>query len=256
MSPFTIHSFNTIVISPSLLLNYRCFHQKPWNHNARYLLVLNYLQRAREEKFPHHLCVIISRLISVALSNELYCKAEVSYQYQLFQLLLCASEISLQSGDHLTCLNHAKKAAVIALPDDYIFFAHLMLCRAHAMKGDLLSLQKEYARCLDLKTDCYIGWVCLKLVESRYQLQISSNVIDLNFEQCVKNGGNSWKMWMAVYNLVRGILSLQNGDLLSAEELVAQACLLVDSESFLYLCHGMYFLSNVLSSNTFRVPSI
>ncbi|KAK4276374.1 hypothetical protein QN277_019330 [Acacia crassicarpa] len=213
----------------------KCFRQKPWNQNARYLLVLNYLQRAREENFPHHLCVIINRLIFVALSNELYCKEE---EYQQFQLLLCASEISLQCGDQITCITHAKKAAEIALPDDYIFFARLLLCRVYAMKGDLLNLQKEYAKCLELRTDCHIGWVCLKQLESRYQLQISSNAIDLNFEHSVKEGGNLWKMWMAVYNLVKGLLSLQNGDLLSAEELVSQACLTVNSESCLYLCHG------------------
>ncbi|XP_028765736.1 tetratricopeptide repeat protein SKI3 isoform X2 [Neltuma alba] len=222
----------------SIRYRQKCFHQKPWNHNARYLLVLNYLQRAREENFPHHLCVIINRLIFVALSNELYCKAEMSCQYQQFQLLLCASEISLRCGDQVTCITHAKKAAEIVLADDYLFFAHLMLCRAYAMKGDLLNLQKEYTRCLELRTDCLIGWICLKLVESRYELKINSNAIDLNFEESVKKGGNLWKMWMAVYNLVRGLISLQNGDLLSAEELVAQACLLVDSESCLYLCHG------------------
>ncbi|KAF7829441.1 tetratricopeptide repeat protein SKI3 isoform X1 [Senna tora] len=216
----------------------KCLHQNPWNHNARYLLVLNFLQKAREEKFPHHLCVTINRLIFLALSNELHYKIEVSYQYQQFQLLLCASEISLQCGNRSTCITYAKKAAAIVLPDDYLFFAHLLLCRAHAMKGDLLNLQEEYTRCLELRTDCHIGWICLKLVESQYQLQINSNAIDLNFERSVKKGGNLWKMWMAVYNLVRGLISLQNRDLLSAEELMAQACSLADSESCLHLCHG------------------
>ncbi|KAI4336665.1 hypothetical protein L6164_015163 [Bauhinia variegata] len=216
----------------------RCFHQKPWNHNAGYLLVLHNLQRAREERFPYHLCVILNRLIVVALSNELYCKEEMLSQYRQFQLLLCASEISLQFGNQVACITHAKRASEIVLPDGYLFFAHLLLCRVYALKDDRLSLQKEYMRCLELKTDCYIGWICLKLMESRYQLQIDSNNVDLNFAACLKRGGNLWNVWMAVYLLVRGLISLQNCDLLSAEEFAGQACLLAGSEGCSHLCHG------------------
>ncbi|RDY04879.1 Tetratricopeptide repeat protein SKI3 [Mucuna pruriens] len=214
----------------------KCFHQKPWNHDARYLLVLNYLQTAREQRFPHHLCGILNRLTHVALSNELYSRTEMVYQY--FQLLLCASEISLQCGNHMTCITHAKKASELVLPDDYLFFSHLLLCRVYAMKGDNLSLQKEYIRCLELKTDYHIGWICLKLMECQYELQIDSNAIDLNFEECVKRSGKLCNMWMAVYNLVRGLISLQKRDLVLAEEFVAQACSLAGFESCLFLCHG------------------
>ncbi|XP_061354463.1 tetratricopeptide repeat protein SKI3 isoform X2 [Gastrolobium bilobum] len=216
----------------------KCFHQKPWNHDARYLLVLNYLQRAREQRFPHHLCVVINRLTYVALSNELHSKTETLCLYRHFQLLLCASEISLQCGSHMTCITHAKKASELVLPDDYLFFAHLLLCRVYAMKGDHLNFQKEYIRCSELRTDYHIGWICLKLMECRYELPINSNVIDLNFEECVKRGGNSWNTWMAVYNLVRGMISLQKRDLVSAEDFMAQACSLAGFESCLFLCHG------------------
>lgn len=220
--------------------NCRCIHQKPWSHDARYLLVLNYLQRAREHRFPHHLCGILNRLIPAALSNELYSKTEMFYQYRHFQLLLCASEISLQCGDHISGITHAKKASQLVLPDDYLFFAHLLLCRLYAMKGDHLNFQKEYITCLKLRTDCHIGWICLKLMECLCELQIDSNVIDMNFEECIKMGGNSWSMWMATYNLVRGMISLQKRDLVSAEEFMAQACSLAGYESCLFLCHGMY----------------
>ncbi|KAH1164575.1 hypothetical protein GLYMA_01G245200v4 [Glycine max] len=216
----------------------RCFHQKPWNHDSRYLLVLNYLQRAREQRFPHHLCRILNRLTHAALSNDLYSRTEMLYRYRYFQLLLCASEISLQCGNHMTCITHAKKASELVLPDDYLFFAHLLLCRVYAMKGDHLSFQKEYIRCLELKTDYHIGWICLKLMECQYELQIDSNTIDLNFEECVKRSGKLCNMWMAVYNLVRGMISLQKRDLVSAEDFMAQACSLAGFESCLFLCHG------------------
>ncbi|KAJ1388379.1 Tetratricopeptide-like helical domain superfamily [Sesbania bispinosa] len=227
----------------------KCFHQKPWNHDSRYLLVLNYLQRAREQRFPHHLCGILNRLIHVALSNELYSKTEMLYQYRHFQLLLCASEISLQYGNHMTCITHAKKASQLVLPDDYLFFAHLLLCRVYAMKGDHLNFQKEYIRCLELRTDCHVGWICLKIMECQYELQIDSNLIDLSFEECIKRGGNSWNMWMSVYNLVRGMISLQKRDLVSAEEFMAQACSLAGFESCLFLCHGAICMELVRRCN-------
>ena len=227
---------------PPLSQTCRYFHQKPWNHDARYLLILTYLQRAREERFPHQLCVILNRLIYVDLSNEFYSKKEMCYQYRHFQLLLCASEISLQCGNHIASITHAKKASELVLPDNYLFFAHLLLCRGYAIKGDHLNFKKEYIRCLELRTDCHIGWISLKLMECHYEPQIDSNVIDLNFEECVKNGGNSWNMWMAVYNLVRGMISFQKKDVVSAEEFIAQACLMAGFESCLFLCHGMYLL--------------
>ncbi|KAK7308220.1 hypothetical protein VNO77_41821 [Canavalia gladiata] len=216
----------------------KCFHQKPWNHDARYSLVLNYLQRAREQRFPPHLCGVLNRLTHVALSNELCSKTEMFYQYRHFQLLLCASEISLQCGNHMTCITHAKKASELVLPDEYLFFAHLLLCRVYAMKGDHLSFQKEYLRCMKLKTDYHIGWICLKLMECQYELQIDSNTIDLNFKEGVKCSGNSSNMWIAIYNLVRGMISFQKRDLISAEEFMAQACSLAGLESCLFLCHG------------------
>lgn len=220
--------------------NCRCFHQKPWNHDARYLLVLNYLQRAREQKFPQHLCGILNRLTQAALSNELYSGTGLLFQYRYFQLLLCASEVSLQCGNHMACITHAETASELLLPDDYLFFAHLLLCRVYAMKGDHPSFRKEYMLCLELKTDYHIGWICLKLMECRYELQIDSNATDLNFEECVKRSGKLCDMWMAAYNLVRGMVSFQKRDLFSAEEFMKHACSLAGFESCLFLCHGKY----------------
>jgi len=149
----------------------------------------------------------------------------------------------------MTCITHAKTASELVLPDDYLFFAHLLLCRVYAMKGDHPSFQKEYMWCLELKTDYHIGWICLKLMECRYELQIDSNAIDLNFEECVKRSGKLCDMWMATYNLVRGIVSFQKRDLFSAEEFMKQACSLVAFESCVFLCHSKYFFWKVASFN-------
>ncbi|KAK4600400.1 hypothetical protein RGQ29_010162 [Quercus rubra] len=214
----------------------KCLRREPWNHNIHYLLILNLLQKAREERFPHHLCIILRRLMSVALSSEVY--SETDKCYQKFQLLLCASEISLHSGNKIGCIDHAKNASKLLLPDAYLFFSHLQLCRAYAVEGDIINLQKEYIRCLELKTDYHIGWICLKFVESQYHVQTDLNILDLCFKECSTERDYSWNMWMAIFNLVFGLISIWNRDFLSAEEFLAQACSLAGVESCLFLCHG------------------
>ncbi|KAF4367677.1 tetratricopeptide repeat protein SKI3 [Cannabis sativa] len=213
--------------------------QEPWNRTLRYLLILNLLQKAREERFPRNLCTMLERLISVALSNECYSETtDLSYQYEKFQLLLCASEISLQSGNQNGCIEYAKVASTIAIPDSYLFFAHLLLCRAYASDGDVMNLKKEYLRCLELETDCDIGWICLKMIESQYTLQNGSNILELYMKDCLVGEKKSWNAWMALYNLVQGLIAIQKQDLYSAKEFLEQACTLSSAESCIQLCYG------------------
>ncbi|KAI3757028.1 hypothetical protein L6452_04561 [Arctium lappa] len=215
----------------SLKLLQKWCHQEPWNKNARYLLILNYFQKAHEERYPQHICSGLNRLIGSALSDE-------SRQYQKFQLLLCASEISLQSGDHIGCINHAKNASKLSVLDGYLFFAHLLLCRAYAAENNRVLLHEEYLRCLDLRTDYHIGLICLKYIECQYRLQTDGSIIELRFEECSKDIKYSWNVWMAILKLVQGLIAVWDGDFLGAEEFLAHACSLNDSESCLFLCHG------------------
>ncbi|XP_070056418.1 tetratricopeptide repeat protein SKI3 isoform X1 [Nicotiana tomentosiformis] len=216
----------------------KCVHQQPWDHTSYYLLILNYLQKAREEKFPHNMCVVLERLISVALQNELYAKEDISYQYQKFQLLLCAAEVSLQCGNNFNCIMRAKSALEMQLSDNYLFFAHLLLCRAYAVEGNYIGLHEEYVRCLELKTDYHIGWICLKFLESQYKLHSDSSSLALAFQECCKEIKTSWNMWIAIYNLVQGLTAVWNGEFIDAEESIAQACSLAGGESGLFLSHG------------------
>ncbi|KAF6160918.1 hypothetical protein GIB67_025453 [Kingdonia uniflora] len=210
----------------------RCLHQEPWNCNARYLLLLNVQQKAREARFPRHLCVVLERLVYVSLSNK-----ECS-EYQRFHILLCASEICLQCGDPAGCIKHAVEASELSVPDGNLFFAHLSLCRAYAARDDVLKLQKEYRKCLQLKTDYPIGWICLKYLESRYKLQIDLNTIDMIFEGCLKENDISRNIWMSIFALVCGQSSMWNMDFLQAEEALSYACSLAPADSCLFLCHG------------------
>lgn len=212
----------------SLELLQKWCHQEPWNKNARYVLILNYFQKAREERYPQHIYSGLKRLIGSALSDE-------SRQYHKFQLLLCASEISLQSGDHVGCINHAKNASKLSIPNGYLFFAHLLLCRAYAAENNCVLLREEYMRCLDLRTDYHIGLICLKYIECQYALQTDGSIIELRFDECSNDIKYSW---MAILKLVQGLIAVWDGDFLGAEEFFAHACSLNDSESCLFLCHG------------------
>ncbi|XP_052201463.1 tetratricopeptide repeat protein SKI3 isoform X2 [Diospyros lotus] len=216
----------------------RLLHQEPWNHNARYLLIINYLQKAREERFPRHLCDVLGRLLNVALSSQLYSKKDKTSQYQMFQLLLCASEMSLHCGDHIGCISHAKNASGILLPNSYLFFAHLQLCRGYAAGDNFSSLREDYIRCVELKTDYPIGWLCLKFIESQYELHTESNLLQLCLDNCSNEIKNSLNTWVAVFSLLQGMGAIWNQDFLSAEQLLGQACSLAHDESCLFLCHG------------------
>lgn len=218
---------------------YRHVHQEPWDCHSYYLLILNYLQKAREKKFPRNLCVVLERLISVALRSELYTKEDISSQYQKFQLLLCAAEVSLHCGNYFKCIMHAKSAVEKQLPDNYLFFAHLLLCRAYAVEDNYSGLHEEYIRCVELKTDYHIGWICLKFLESRYKLHSDSSSLALAFQECGKEIRTSSNMWIAMYNLVQGLSAVWDGEFIVAEESLAQACSLAGGESCLFLSHGI-----------------
>ncbi|CAN0927317.1 Tetratricopeptide repeat protein SKI3 [Linum grandiflorum] len=209
--------------------------QEPWNDAARYLLILNLFQKAREERFPSLTCITLKRLLSAALSKENTSSNRMFNHYKKFQLLLCASEISLQCNTLADAEDYAKDASSLSVPDKYLFFSNLLLSRIYAAKGDHLNLRQEYARCLELKTDYHIGWICLRMLECQYTLQTDSSSAELSFGECSTGWKNSWN---ALLNLVLGLAFLSKDDLFSAEDHLAQACKAVDADSCFLLCHG------------------
>ena len=209
----------------------------------RYLLILNLMQKAREQRFPRQLCSAIERLISVALSDE-------ASEYQKFQLLLCASEMSMQKGNTEESIDYARKASSLSLPRSYLFLSHLQLCRVYASKGSTRNMQEEYRACLELKTDSNIGWICLKLIESQFDLEADANLLEMmSLQESPNQKNHSWKEWMAVYSLALGLVSFGKKDFTSAEEFLAQACSFGDKESCLLLCHGAVCMELARQSN-------
>ncbi|KAL1190009.1 Tetratricopeptide repeat protein SKI3 [Cardamine amara subsp. amara] len=231
----------------------RFLHQEPWNSGIRYLLILNLMQKAREQRYPRQLCRAIERLISVAVSDETCSKES---EYQKFQLLLCASEISLQKGNIAESIGHARKASSLSLPHSCLFLGHLQLCRAYAAKGSMRNMQEEYRACLELKTDSNIGWICLKLIESQYDLEPDANLLEMSLQECSNQKKNSWKEWMGVYSLACALVSIGKKDFFSAEEFLAQACSLINSESCLLLCHGAVCMELARQSNDSQFLSL
>ena len=129
----------------------RWSHQEPWNATARYLLFLNIFQKAHEEKYPNHLCQVIKRLVSSSRRSFFFSKGVHICPYKEFQLLLCISEICLQSGDYSRSLKHAITASQLHVSHGMLFFAHLQLARCYASKRDLISLHSEYMKCFSVE---------------------------------------------------------------------------------------------------------
>ncbi|XP_078443584.1 tetratricopeptide repeat (TPR)-like superfamily protein isoform X2 [Wolffia australiana] len=227
-------------ISKSINLLQKWLLEEPWNLRIKYLLIVTMMQRARMEKYPQNLLSAIGRLLPSVLGRD---RQQIQLQpYQKAQLLLCSSEISLQKGDYHTCVDLAKDATRLSTSGDALFFAHLQLCRAWSAIGDLKNLREEYLNCLKLGTRHEIGWVLLKLLESKHRLQFEEgkdNRVDLGLVRCLENNEESREMWEAVYGLVRAQGFIWNGDLLLAEQTLAQVCLLMPStDRCLLLCHG------------------
>lgn len=212
-------------------------HQEPWNLEARYMLILNVLQKAREERFPEKLCVTTKRLISATLSRYT-CNENEQCKHLKFLALLTASEISLQSGDYLRCISYATDALGISPPHGDHFFVHLQLCRAYAAQDDIENVRLEYMNCLRVKTADPIGWISLKYLESKFKLQTGSSVIYTNFQRYFTGKQGSWNMWDAAFSLACGQSYIWDHDLLSAEQALAHACSLGETDSCLLLCHG------------------
>lgn len=216
----------------------RWFHLEPWNDTAWYLLILNVFQKAREEKYPNHLCRVIKQLVSSARWNLLFNKGGHICPYKEFQLLLCISEIYLQSGDYSGSVKYAITASQLHVSDSILFFAHLQLARCYASQQDLTSLHNEYINCLRLRTDCEIGWITLSLLEARYFLQGQNNTAAIDHELFLNNRDNAQNLWMALLELVRGQSFIWHENFQSAENALANACSMWPEEGCLHLIHG------------------
>ncbi|XP_062200574.1 tetratricopeptide repeat protein SKI3 isoform X2 [Phragmites australis] len=217
----------------------RWVHREPWNQDARYLLVLAIFQKARDEKYPSHICIILKRLILQVLSSISNSQQNKVVQYEMFLLLLSSSEVSLQSFDYDNCIAQAKEALKIT-PSSHVdtFFAHLQLCRAYAVQGDLLNFRNEYMKCLRNHTDTEIGWVMLKHLESVCSLEGSSDEIDKNLRECIKSNGSDPSKWASLFNLACAQGFIWDENFASAEKALAQACAEGDPDSCILFLNG------------------
>ncbi|KAJ1296360.1 hypothetical protein BS78_01G294600 [Paspalum vaginatum] len=217
----------------------RWVHREPWNQDARYLLVLAIFQKAREEKYPKRISIILKRLVMQFLSNISNSHENKVMWYEVLLLLLLSSEISLQSLDYVNCIAQAEEALRIA-PSDHVgtFFAHLQLCRAYVVQGNLLESRNEYMKCLRNHTNTEIGWVMLKHLESACSLEGSSDEIDINLRECVKRNGSDPSKWASLFNQACAQCFIWDENFASAEKALAQACTEGDLDSCILFLNG------------------
>ncbi|PUZ40261.1 hypothetical protein GQ55_9G410100 [Panicum hallii var. hallii] len=217
----------------------RWVHREPWNQDARYLLVLAIFQKAREEKYPKHMCIILKRLIMQVLSNASNSHENKVVQYEVFLLLLLSSEICLQSLDYENCIAQAIEALRrTASRCVDTFFAHFQLCRAYAVKGDLLNSRNEYMNCLKKHANTEMGWVMLKHLESACSLETCSDEIYKNLRECIERNGSDLSKWTSLFNLVSAQCFIGDENFASAEEALAQACAEGDPDSCILFLNG------------------
>ncbi|CAL4923688.1 unnamed protein product [Urochloa decumbens] len=217
----------------------RWVHREPWNQDARYLLVLAIFQKAREEKYPKHICLILKKLIMQVLSNTSNSHENKVVQYEVFLLLLLSSEICLQSLDYENCIAQAKEALRMTASSCVdTFFAHLQLCRAYAVQGDLLNSRNEYMNCLKNHSNTEMGWVMLKHLESACSLEVSSDELDINLRECIKRNGSDPSKWVSLFNLVCAQCFIGDENFASAEKALAQACAEGDPDSCILFLNG------------------
>ncbi|KAJ3694701.1 hypothetical protein LUZ60_000078 [Juncus effusus] len=214
----------------------RWMHQEPWNQNARYLLLLSLIQKAREENYPNNLCTTLKRLI-IRTINWYDSSESETFQYQKFILLLCASEINLQLNDQISAISSISDT--LEIPEKYTdsFFAHLQFCRIYGIQGKLTELETEYNKCLEKETNNEIGWILLKYIESKFNLG-NSDLIESKLRNCCEGKNKGLNVWVALFYLACAQSFIWDDDYVSAELALGQACEESGRDSCLFLSHG------------------
>lgn len=161
------------------------------------------------------------------------------FQYEVFLLHLLSSEICLQSLDYENCIAQAKEALRMTASSCVdTFFAHLQLCRAYTVQGDLSNSRNEYMNCLKSPTNTEMGWVMLKHLESACSLEASSDEIDMNLHECIRRNGSDPSKWVSLFNLACAQCFIGDENFASAEKALAQACAEGDTDSCIFFLNG------------------
>ncbi|CAM8996200.1 unnamed protein product [Rhodiola kirilowii] len=163
-------------------------HQEPWNIEVHYLAALNFMQKAREERFPVNLCHALKRFILPAYYRHIDSTSGHLYEYQKFQLLLCASEIELQMGN----------AGLISLRKHNILSAKEFLAQSCSLaEGDSCVSFCHGAICLELArqtSDSQLILLAVKnLTRAQELFKCRFPFVSISLAQAVGSLGNSAK---------------------------------------------------------------
>ncbi|GAB4861700.1 hypothetical protein Ancab_036953 [Ancistrocladus abbreviatus] len=160
---------------------------------------------SHEEIMEMHLLIGMSKLVKQGSDDLIDIQSGVGHLKKAFHLYPNSTSIR-----HINFISGLLETIL------RLTFWHT-LCRVHAAIDNYINPMEEYMRCLNLQTDYPVGWMCFKFIESRYDLQDEVN--------SVMRG--SQNMWMAMSNLLLGLISAWAQDLVHVEELTGKACSLV-----------------------------
>ncbi|CAM8985824.1 unnamed protein product [Rhodiola kirilowii] len=163
-------------------------HQEPWNIEVHYLAALNFMQKAREERFPVNLCHALKRFILPDYYRHIDSTSGHLYEYQKFQFLLCASEIELQMGN----------AGLISLRKHNILSAKEFLAQSCSLaEGDSCVSFCHGAICLELArqtSDSQLILLAVKnLTRAQELFKCRFPFVSISLAQAVGSLGNSAK---------------------------------------------------------------
>ncbi|GAB4862129.1 hypothetical protein Ancab_037404 [Ancistrocladus abbreviatus] len=168
-----------------------------------------------EEIMEMHLLIGMSKLVKQGSDDLIDMQSGVGHLKKAFHMYPNSTSIK-----HINFINGLLETIL------RLTFWHT-LCRVHAAADNYINLKGEYMRCLNLQTYYPVGWMCLNFIESQYDLLDEVNSFYEGFRGSVNGSEGSQNMWMAMYNLLLGLISAWAQDLVHAEELTGKACSLV-----------------------------
>ncbi|KAG6542180.1 hypothetical protein Mapa_016412 [Marchantia paleacea] len=218
----------------------RWVHKEPWNVEAHYLLVLNLMQQAKAQNFPANLCQAIRRLAATTVSSLPTKNGDLSFERRLHVVLLVIiSECAMHIADDTSVNQLEENLSELKLFSSVSLTAALQLARVYGFKQDYRCLQYELnnARRL-LSADDIPGWFTVVELQQRYKFQEVNSSIVACKEAILRRCLDEQKEWIGLLNLVRVKGIVQDGDLMSAQRVAAEALSLSTENSVLHLIHG------------------
>ncbi|KAH7285197.1 hypothetical protein KP509_33G017500 [Ceratopteris richardii] len=215
----------------------RWIHSEPWNIMSQYHLVLALLQQAREQRFPVHMCRSIQRLIETVLArmsaND--CEPSQIVDHAHLQMLLCKSEVSLQTGGLESALQSASKASELNIPQNLAAVPWLQLTRCHISSGNSFLANANLSKAVNLKAVDFPTFLCILDLTSTLEEDIT---LKLERMEILDIKGKNSHIVKALIEWKKAEICIRQRDLPLAEAAASKSVASWPEEKSLHLFHG------------------